>query len=122
MLEGYLGALVLLGVGVTIGIALVYAPTLLGPRRPLPQKMIPYESGMDPVGTTRQRFSVHYYKVAMLFTIFDVEIALLYPWVLFFRENPAWALGLFVSFTGILAVGYLYLLRTGIFDWSRKEL
>lgn len=122
MLSAYLGALVLLGLGAAIGLLLVYAPTLVAPKRPSPTKMIPYESGMDPVGTTRQRFSVHYYKVAMLFTVFDVEIALMYPWVTFFREDPRLALGLLVSFVAILAVGYVYLLRTGVFDWSRKEL
>ncbi|MCX7606512.1 MAG: NADH-quinone oxidoreductase subunit A [Bacteroidia bacterium] len=122
MLQAYVGPLILLSLGAGIGLLLVYAPTLLAPRRPLPQKMVPYESGMDPVGTTRQRFSVHYYKVAMLFTVFDVELALMYPWVIFFREDPSWALLLFISFTGVLAVGYVYLLRTGVFDWSRKEL
>lgn len=122
MLEAYLGALVLLGLGAAIGLLLVYVPTLVAPRRPSPAKMLPYESGMDPVGTTRQRFSVHYYKVAMLFTVFDVEIALMYPWITFFREDPKLALALLVSFVAILAVGYVYLLRTGVFDWSRKEL
>ncbi|GIV24016.1 MAG: NADH-quinone oxidoreductase subunit A [Bacteroidia bacterium] len=122
MLEKYLGAIILLGLGAGIGLLLIYAPILLAPRRNLPFKRTPYESGMDPVGTTRQRFSVHYYKVAMLFTVFDVELALMYPWVTFFRENPPWALGLLISFTLILAVGYIYLLRMGVFDWSRKEL
>ncbi len=122
MLNAYLGALVLLGLGAAIGLLLVYAPALIAPKRPSAAKMIPYESGMDPVGTTRQRFSVHYYKVAMLFTVFDVEIALMYPWITFFREDPRLALGLLVSFVGILAVGYVYLLRIGVFDWSRKEL
>ncbi|MCX8112006.1 MAG: NADH-quinone oxidoreductase subunit A [Bacteroidia bacterium] len=118
----YLGGIVLLGLGMVVGLLLVFAPTILGPRRLTPQKMIPYESGMDPVGTTRQRFSVHYYKVAMLFTVFDVEVALMYPWVTFFREDPVWAFGIFVSFTAILAVGYIYLWRKGIFDWSRQTL
>lgn len=122
MLSAYLGAIVLLSLGAAVGLLLVYAPTLLAPKRPSPAKMVPYESGMDPVGTTRQRFSVHYYKVAMLFTVFDVEIALMYPWITFFREDPKLALGLLVSFVVILAVGYVYLLRIGVFDWSRKEL
>lgn len=122
MLSAYLGGILLLLLGVVIGIALVYAPTLLAPRHPTPQKMIPYESGMDPIGTTRQRFSVHYYKVAMLFTVFDVELALMYPWITFFRENPLWAFGILLSFVGILAVGYIYLLRIGVFDWSRRTL
>jgi len=122
MLEAYLGGIVLLIIGAVVGLLLVYAPTLLGPRRPTPQKMIPYESGMDPVGTTRQRFSVHYYKVAMLFTVFDIELALMYPWVVFYREDPAWAFAVLVSFTAILAVGYIYLWRMGIFDWSRRTL
>lgn len=122
MLEAYLGGIVLLLLGAAVGLLLVYAPTFLAPRRPTPQKMIPYESGMDPVGTTRQRFSVHYYKVAMLFTVFDIELALMYPWVVFYREDPVWAFGVLVSFTAILAVGYIYLLRTGVFDWSRRTL
>lgn len=122
MLEAYLGGIVLLILGAAVGLLLVYAPTLLAPRRPTPQKMIPYESGMDPVGTTRQRFSVHYYKVAMLFTVFDIELALMYPWVVFYREDPIWAFAVLVSFTAILAVGYIYLLRIGVFDWSRRTL
>lgn len=122
MLEAYLGALILLGLGATIGLVLVYLPTLLAPRRVSPQKNIPYESGMDPVGSLHPRFSVHYYKVAMLFTVFDVEVALLYPWVLFFREDPVWALALLVTFTAILAAGYIYLWRERVFDWNRKDL
>ncbi|MCS6789510.1 MAG: NADH-quinone oxidoreductase subunit A [Bacteroidia bacterium] len=122
MLEAYLGPIIFLGLGALIGTALIFAPTLLAPRRVVLTKLIPYESGMDPVGTTRERFSVHYYKVAMLFTVFDVELALMYPWITFFRENSTWALGLFLSFTAILAAGYIYLLRTGVFDWSRYEL
>ncbi|MEN3040044.1 MAG: NADH-quinone oxidoreductase subunit A [Bacteroidia bacterium] len=122
MLEAYLGGIVLLVIGAGVGLLLVFAPNLLAPRRPTPQKMIPYESGMDPVGTTRQRFSVHYYKVAMLFTVFDVELALMYPWITFFPQDPIWAFIIFISFTGILAVGYIYLLRTGVFDWSRHTL
>ncbi|MCS6895557.1 MAG: NADH-quinone oxidoreductase subunit A [Bacteroidia bacterium] len=122
MLETYLGGIVLLVIGASVGLLLVFAPNLLAPKRPTPQKMIPYESGMDPVGTTRQRFSVHYYKVAMLFTVFDVELALMYPWITFFPHDPAWAFGIFISFTSILAIGYIYLLRTGVFDWSRHTL
>ncbi|RMF52465.1 MAG: NADH-quinone oxidoreductase subunit A [Bacteroidetes bacterium] len=122
MLEAYLGALVLLGLGVVIGLVLVYLPTLVAPRRPSAPKNLPYESGMDPVGGLHPRFSVHYYKVAMLFTVFDVEVALLYPWVLFFREDPVWALTLLVTFTLILAAGYVYLWREGVFDWNRKDL
>ncbi|MCS7298276.1 MAG: NADH-quinone oxidoreductase subunit A [Bacteroidia bacterium] len=122
MLQAYLGGILLLLLGAGIGLFLVYAPTFLAPRRPTPQKMIPYESGMDPVGSVRQRFSVHYYKVAMIFTIFDVELALMYPWITFFPENSAWAFVIFLSFTAVLAVGYIYLLRIGVFDWSRRSL
>ena len=122
MLCGYLPALVMLGVGLVLGVAFVFAPDLLAMRRKNPAKNIPYESGMDPIGPERPRFSVHYYKVAMIFTVFDVELALLYPWVGFFTEDPRWALGVFVTFTAILAAGYIYLLQEKVFDWAREEL
>lgn len=118
----YAAALILLAFGFVVGSLLVFAPELIAIRRENPQKHIPYESGMDPVGSPRPRFSVHYYKVAMIFTVFDVELALMYPWVGFFPEDPAWALGVFLSFTGILALGYIYLWQEKVFDWSRKTL
>jgi NADH-quinone oxidoreductase subunit A len=118
----YIGALVLLGVGLLIGVVLVVLPQLITIRRDTPQKHIPYESGMDPVGPIRPRFSVHYYKVAMIFTVFDVELALLYPWVGFFPEDPRWAIGVFLAFTAVIAVGYVYLLQEKVFDWAREEL
>ncbi|MDW8122241.1 MAG: NADH-quinone oxidoreductase subunit A [Armatimonadota bacterium] len=95
--------------------------SLVGEGKPKEAKLSPYECGVEPVGDARQRFPVKFYVVAMLFIIFDVEIVFFYPWALQFRELGLlgfWAMAIFVT---ILVVGYLYLLRTGAFEWEWWE-
>ncbi len=112
--------LVVLAVGMSaIAIAL---SALLGPRKPTPVKLSPYESGMVPVGDARLRFSVKFFRVAILFILFDVEAIFLYPWaVLFRRLSPAGKLLGFaeiLAFLAILFVGYLYAWRKGALEWD----
>ncbi len=97
------------------------------PWRPTPTKQMPYESGMDPVGTARMQFDVKFYLIAILFLVFDVELLFLYPWaVTAYGEGvaTAWraAFGgvIFVEilvFLGTLAVGYVYAWKKGVFQW-----
>jgi NADH-quinone oxidoreductase subunit A len=104
------------------------AAHLIGPRRKTPVKQMPYESGMDPIGDTRQRFDVKFYLIAIVFLVFDVELLFLYPWaVIVYREPEAarllppelrWPVFTVVLvFLATLAVGYVYAWRKGVFQW-----
>src|SRR5262245_65035483 len=99
----------------------------LKPQRRTPVKMMPYESGMDPIGDARQRFDVKFYLIAILFLVFDVELLFLYPWaVSAYREDPAGGVpaGLagpvfweVLVFLATLVVAYVYAWRKGVFRW-----
>jgi NADH:ubiquinone oxidoreductase subunit 3 (subunit A) len=97
---------------------------ILGPKRDTPVKLMPYESGMDPVGDARQHFDVKFYLIAILFLVFDVELLFLYPWATVAYEEgglPAMIRGpVFVTmlvFIATLAVAYVYAWRKGVFKW-----
>ena len=93
---------------------------LVGPRKPTPEKSAAYECGMPPVGDARERQSVKFYLVAMIFLLFDIEIAFLYPWAMAFRELGPVAYFQIVFFFALLVTGYIYVWRKGVFDWSRE--
>ena len=112
---------------VVIGFAVsaVVVPHLIAPKKVTPVKQMPYESGMDPIGDARQRFDVRFYLVAILFLVFDVEIALFYPWAVVYgspdRAVKLAALYDMLFFFGVLVVGFLYLWRFGYLDWVRAS-
>ena len=94
---------------------------LLGTRRKTPAKMAPYESGMPVLGDARERFSVKFYLVAMLFILFDIEAAFLYPWAVTFRsftDQRLFVLGEMAVFLGILVAGFIYVWRRGALEWE----
>src|SRR4030065_805205 len=86
MLEEYIPVLIVLAVALIFGSVLVLTSTIIGPQRPNREKTSTYESGMKPVGTTRQRISIKYYLVAMFFIIFDLEVIFIYPWAVQFKK------------------------------------
>jgi NADH-quinone oxidoreductase subunit A len=90
----------------------------LGPRRPTEEKLTTYESGMEPVRTARERFSVKFYMVAVLFIIFDIEVVFLYPWAVAFRELGLSGYITMFVFIGILLIGYYYVWRKGALQWD----
>ena len=98
---------------VTIGLS-----TLLTPQRLSPRKLEPYECGVEPVGNARTRFKIHFYLVAVLFILFDVEIVFLYPWAVAFRHLGLFALIEMTLFIVVLAVGYFYLLKKRALEWD----
>ena len=114
---------VFLIVGLVVSILL--AAHLIGPRRKTPVKQMPYESGMDPIGTARQRFDVKFYLIAILFLVFDVELLFLYPWAVsayqkFTGEAQRLQAPIFwelLVFIATLAVAYVYAWRKGVFRW-----
>jgi NADH-quinone oxidoreductase subunit A len=93
---------------------------VLGPHNPTPEKSAPYECGMPPVGDARERQSVRFYLIAMIFLLFDIEVAFLYPWALALR-SLGWSGYLqVVLFTAVLLAGYLYIWKKGALDWSHS--
>ena len=123
-LSDYLPLLILLVVAVVLAGTLVGLSWILGPKKPSAAKLAPYECGVTPVGSARERFPVKYYLIAMLFIVFDIETVFLYPWaVTFTRWGHHSALQIFsllemVVFIAILFVGYIYVWQKGAFEWE----
>ena len=90
----------------------------LGPRRPTPAKLEPYECGMRPIGSARQRVPVRFYLIAMLFILFDIEIVFLYPWAVVLDRLGLFGLIEMAVFVAILVIGYVYVWRKGALDWE----
>jgi NADH-quinone oxidoreductase subunit A len=115
---GWSGLAIMIVVGIGFGAVSIILSRVLGPRNPTPEKMAPYECGMPPVGDARERQSVKFYLIAMIFLLFDIEIAFLGPWAMAVREL-AWAgFVQIVVFFLILVVGYIYVWRKGVLDWG----
>ena len=98
---------------------------VLGRRRDTRAKLIPYECGMDPVGSAYQRFSVKFYLVAMLFILFDIEAIFLVPWAVVFKPlaqslSRPFVFFEMIIFIAVLAVGYVYVWKKGLFEWNRN--
>ena len=118
MLGEYLPILLFLIVSTVIGVALLVFGTLLGPQRPGSEKLSPYECGFEAFEDTRTRFDVRYYLIAILFIIFDLEIAFLFPWAVVFREIGMTAIVAMAVFLGILVIGFVYEWKKGALDWE----
>ncbi|CAN5659945.1 NADH-quinone oxidoreductase subunit A [soil metagenome] len=118
MSSAYLPVLMLFGVSVLNAVGMVVASQVLNPRRPTPEKDMPYESGMIPLGDTRARFSVKFYMVAISFIIFDLEAIFLIPWAVEMRAL-GWEGFIAVSiFMMVLVVGFVYEWKKGGLDWE----
>jgi NADH-quinone oxidoreductase subunit A len=120
-MPSWIAVVILIALALLFAIGSFVGTMLLKPRRSDPVKGEAYESGMAPIGDTRGRHNVRFYIVAMLFLVFDVELAFLYPWVVLYA-NMDEKLFLFIEalvFIAILAVGYVYAWRKGALDWSR---
>jgi NADH-quinone oxidoreductase subunit A len=119
MIENWLLILLLVVMAVGFGGVSVLLGKLLGPRNPSPEKSAPYECGMPAVGDARERQSIRFYLIAMIFLLFDIEVAFLYPWALALRAL-GWAGYLqVVLFTLVLVAGYVYVWKKGALDWSQ---
>jgi NADH-quinone oxidoreductase subunit A len=121
-LDTYVPIFLLIGIAVVLGLLLTNLSWLLGPLRPNSLKGSAYESGMDPVGTAHERFSVKFYLVAMLFILFDIEVVFMYPWAVQYKELIG-QYGLFpffemMVFVLILFVGYIYVYKKGGLEWA----
>lgn len=123
MESGYLTILIYLAAVVILAAAILGMSAWVGVKRPTREKLSPYECGIQPVGDARERFSISFYLVGMLFILFDVEAVFLYPWAVVYKELSAgWKWFGFVEmllYIVILLAGYVYIWRKGALDWSR---
>ena len=122
MIEQYIPVFLVIGFALVFAVGTALSSGIFGPRRPTEGKLSTYESGMKPVGTTRERISVKYYLVAMLFIIFDLEVIFVYPWAVEFKKLfNEFGISVFVSmliFLVVLELGYLYVYKKGGFKWD----
>jgi len=117
-MQGWVSILIMTALGAGFALISVLLSSLLGPRKPTPEKAAPYECGMPPVGDARERQSVKFYLVAMIFLLFDIEIAFLYPWAMALRDL-GWAGYIqILTFFLVLLVGFVYVWRKGVLDWG----
>ncbi len=100
---------------------MVVLSALIGRHRPSPAKLQAYECGITPTGDARERFSVKFYLVAMLFILFDVEAVFLYPWAVIFRELKMFGFWEMLVYIGIVLAGFFYIWKKGALDWSKPE-
>ena len=124
-LYDYLPILLMFIVAAGFAVGNVLLSQFVGQRKRTKTKLMPYECGKDPVGSARERFSVKFYLIAMIFILFDIEVIFLVPWAVVFRTLAAQGLRSFVYvemmlFIGLLLVGYIYVLKKGAFDWGER--
>jgi NADH-quinone oxidoreductase subunit A len=120
--EGWFGLVLILLVGGGFAAGNILLSTLVvGPSKPSPEKSAPYECGMPAVGDARERMSVKFYLVAMVFLLFDIEVAFLYPWALALRDLRWGGFFQIVVFFALLLIGFVYIWRKGVLDWSRRD-
>ncbi len=118
MLVNYLPLIFMVVFGFVIGVTFLFLAEWLGARRRTAEKASTYESGMPPVRTARERFSVKFYMVAMLFIIFDIEIIFMYPWAVQFKELGSSAFIAMLLFIVLLLAGYIYVIKKGALKWD----
>jgi len=118
MLAEYFPILLFLLVGLAVGVAPVVLGALLAPHRPDPEKLSPYECGFEAFEDARMKFDVRYYLVAILFILFDLEIAFLFPWAVSLRDIGSPGFLAMMLFLAILVVGFIYEWKKGALDWE----
>jgi NADH-quinone oxidoreductase subunit A len=118
LLAQYFPILVFLAIAGAVAIAMVAASVVLGRQRPDSAKLSPYECGFEPFADARIRFDVRYYLVAILFIIFDLEVAFLFPWAVSLRDVGLFGFWSMIVFLAVLTVGFIYEWRKGALEWE----
>ena len=114
----YIPIVILVLVAFVLAGAAILLGHLLGPRRPTERKSMPYESGMRPYGPGTRRMPVHFYLVAVLFILFDIEVVFFLPWAVVFKQLGVFGLVEMLIFIAILLVGYVYAWKKGALEWD----
>lgn len=118
LIQDYLPIVVFIGVATVIGLALLISPFLVAFSNPDPEKLSAYECGFNAFDDARMKFDVRFYLVAILFIIFDLEVAFLFPWAITFGKLGALGFWSMMVFLGVLTIGFVYEWRKGALDWD----
>ena len=118
LLSTYLPIVLFVGLAAVIGLALMVAPFIVAYKKPDPEKVSAFEAGFDAFDDARMRFDVRFYLVSILFIIFDLEVALLFPWAVAFREVGWFGFWSVMIFLGVLTVGFIYEWKKGALEWD----
>ena len=118
MLNQYFPILLFIVIGLVLGSVMILAGSILGPSRPYSEKLSPYECGFEAFEDSRMKFDVRYYLVAILFIIFDLEIAFLFPWAIVLDQIGWFGFGAMMIFLSILVVGFIYEWKKGALEWE----
>lgn len=118
LLSEYLPLVIFFGVALAIGLVMLVAPFILAPGKPDPEKVSAYECGFPAFDDARMKFDVRFYLVSILFIIFDLEVAFLFPWAVAFKEAGAAGFWAMMAFLGVLGVGFVYEWRKGALEWD----
>ncbi len=118
LLRNYLPILIFLGIAVAISGVMVLASVIVARQRPDPEKLSAYECGFDAFGDARNKFDVRYYLVAILFIIFDLEVAFLFPWAVTLGKIGVFGFWSMIAFLGVLTVGFIYEWKKGALEWE----
>ncbi|MET0438113.1 MAG: NADH-quinone oxidoreductase subunit A [Devosia sp.] len=118
LLSNYLPIVIFIGLAAVIGLVLMLAPFLVAFKNPDPEKVSAYECGFDAFDDARMRFDARFYLVAILFIIFDLEVAFLFPWAVAFHDIGWFGFWSVMAFLGVLTVGFIYEWRKGALEWD----
>jgi NADH-quinone oxidoreductase subunit A len=118
LLVDYLALAIFFGVALLIGLALMAAPFLVAVRNPDPEKVSAYECGFNAFDDARMKFDVRFYLVSILFIIFDLEVAFLFPWAVAFKQVGAFGFWSMMLFLAVLTIGFIYEWRKGALEWD----
>lgn len=122
MTHSFIPVLIMLAIALVIGVVMLALNWVVGKHQRTPAKLSPYEGGVPLLDVNRKRINVRFYQIAMLFILFDIEAAFLYPWAVIYRDAAAGPSGMFLFgemlvFIVLLAVGYVYVWKKKAFDW-----
>ncbi len=118
LLESYLPIVIFIGVAISIGLALLAAPFIVAYKQPDSEKLSAYECGFAAFDDARMKFDVRFYLVAILFIIFDLEVAFLFPWAVVFKQVGWFGFWSVMIFLGVLTIGFIYEWRKGALEWD----
>jgi len=118
LINDYLPVVIFIGVAAVIGLALLISPFLLAYQKPDPEKLSAYECGFNAFDDARMKFDVRFYLVAILFIIFDLEVAFLFPWAIVFGELGSFGFWSMMIFLGVLTIGFIYEWKKGALEWD----
>ena len=118
LIQNYLPIIIFFGVATGLACAMILASVVVGKQKPDPEKNSPYECGFEPFSDARSKFDVRFYLVSILFIIFDLEVAFLFPWAISLGKIGVYGFWSMMTFLGVLTIGFIYEWRKGALDWE----